>query len=348
MSEKNNMKILAFIAVIAILVAVPLLYLTMDDAEEETEQALVAVTGTEMSLEELKEMDSVTGTVSFQNRFYNWNEPAEYTGVKLSTLVPDMEGTDILEVTATDGYSQKFSYRQIFPVEENEDIQGDIILAYSYNGQTVPDWEDGPMIAVLPPDEEFSNADLNMTKSLTTDFNRQSSAGSLWVRNVRDIEIIDAAYPDTDIALTLDGITVHEYTMEEIQNMDSYTEKGTFITRTGNVVGPDTYRGVNITKLVSNMYDGNDYTLEIEASDGYTTTYTSYQVNGEVNIYDEEGELLEEDSQLTMMLAYEEVGEDELFGGPLRIVFVSQEGQITDGFHWAREVRYIRITENGE
>ncbi len=348
MPEKSNMKMIALIVVVVMLIAIPLIYLTMDDSPEETEESLVTVRDTPMSLEELIEMDTVSGTVRFQNRFGNWNEPTEYTGVKLSSLVGDMESTDILVVTATDGYSQRFSYRQIFPSETNSEIQGDIILAYKQGDSSVPDWEDGPVIAVLPEDGEFSNADLNMTKSLVSDFNRQSSAGSLWVRNVNKIELITDTYSDTEIALTLEGVTVHEYTMEEIQNMDSFTEDGVFITRTGNVVGPVTYRGVNVTKLVSNINHGTDYTLEIEASDGYTTTYTSSQVNGDLDIYDEEGNLTEEGSTLTMMLAYEEIGEDELFGGPLRIVFVSDDGQITDGFHWAREVRYIRVTENGE
>ena len=348
MTEKSKIKMIALIVVVAMLIAIPLVYLTMDDSPEDTDGALLTIMGTSMSLDQLKEMDTVTGTVSFQNRFDNWKEPAEYTGVKLSDLVEDMQSTDILVVTATDGYSQRFSHRQIFPSEINWAVQGDVILAYKQGDTSVPDWEDGPMIVVLPEDERFSNADLMMTRSLVSDYDGQSSAGSLWVRDVHKIELISDAYTDTEIALTLEGITSHHYTLEEMMNMDPYTEDGTFITRTGNVVGPVTYRGVNVTYLISNIYHGTDYTLEIEASDGYTTTYTSSQVNGDVDIYDEEGNLTQEDSRLTMMLAYEEVGEDELFGGPLRIVFVSQEDQITDGFHWAREVRYIRITENGE
>ncbi len=344
MTEKTKMKMLVLFAITVLLIAIPLIYLTMSDPPEDTEESLVTVMGTSMSLDELKEMDIVSGTVRFQNRFGNWNEPTEYTGVTLSSLVEDMESTDILVVTATDGYSQRFSYRQIFPSETNSDIQGDIILAYKEGDSSVPDWEDGPMIAVLPEDGEFSNADLNMTKSLVSDFNRQSSAGSLWVRNVNKIELITGAYSDTEIALTLEGITTHHYTLEEIMNMNYYTEEGSRIRSTGRVRGPNTYRGVNMTKLDSNVYSDTEYTLEVEAEDGYTMTYSRGQVEGDIPVYDEDFNELDVDADITMMLAYEQDGENvpEWVDGP-RIAFVSEEAHITDGHLWNKMVRYIRV-----
>ncbi len=343
MPEESKIKMIALIVVVVMLIAIPLIYLTMDDSPEETEESLVTVMDTPMSLGELKEMDTVSGTVRFQNRFDNWNEPTEYTGVTLSSLVGDMEGTDILVVTATDGYSQQFSYRQVFPSETNSEIQGDIILAYKQGDTSVPDWEDGPMIAVLPEDGDFSNADLNMTRSLVSDYNRQSSAGSLWVKNVEKIEVIEDVYTSTETVLTLEGTTVHDYTMEQIHNIPSYTADGKFIKTTGTVNGPYTYRGVNVTKLVYNVYSGTDYTLEVEATDGYIMTYTSDQVQGSFQTYDEDGDPISQSEDITLLLAYEEIGEDELHGGPLRIVTVSENPQITDGHFWAKMVRYIRV-----
>lgn len=347
MLENDKIKMLVMGIAVAILVAVPLIYL-MNNSTDDPGAELVTVSGEDMKLEDLEAMDTVSGTSSYQNRFNNWNEEADYEGVPLNELVPDMEEGDVLQVTASDGYSQKFSYHQVNPTGERASLQGDIILAYSYNGQKVPEWEDGPMIAVIPDDGEFSNDDLNMTKSITSDFNRQSSAGSLWVKNVAKIEVLEDVYTDTETTLTVEGTTTHDYTMEQIQKMDAYTGEGMFINRHDNVVGPNTYKGVNITKLIYNVYSGEDYTLEVEATDGYKMTYTSDQVRGSFDIYDEDGNLSEEKSDVTMLLAYEEVGEDDFNGGPLRIVIVSQDTQITEGHYWASMVRYIRVKPLGE
>ncbi|MFO8109769.1 MAG: hypothetical protein R6U17_04505 [Thermoplasmata archaeon] len=341
MKENEKKKYAALTVVILIFIAAPLIYLTMHTGEDEEGDLYVA--GKRMELDELGDMETVSGESSYQNRFGNWDEKAYYEGVPLSMLVPNMKPEDVLEVTASDGYSQRFSYRQIFPCEMNREIQGNIILAYSMDGVSVPDWEDGPMIAVLSEDGEFSNADLNMTKSLVSDYNRQSSAGSLWVKNVERIEVIEDIYTSAETVLTLEGTTVHDYTMEQIHNIPSYTADGKYIKTTGTVNGPYTYRGVNITKLVYNVYSGTDYTLEVEATDGYIMTYTSDQVQGSFQTYDEDGNPISQSEDITLLLAYEEVGEDELHGGPLRIVTVSENPQITDGHFWAKMVRYIRV-----
>ncbi|MFO7991386.1 MAG: hypothetical protein R6U61_03710 [Thermoplasmata archaeon] len=342
MLEDDKMKMLAVGIVAVILVAVPLLYLTMN-SQDDSNGELVSVAGEEMTLKDLEDMDTVSGTSTYQNRFNNWDEEADYEGVPLNELAPDMEEGDILQVTASDGYSQKFSYDQVNPTGEKAALQGDIILAYSYNGDKVPEWEDGPCIAVLPEDGEFSNDDLNTTRSITSDFNRQSSAGSLWVKNVKKIEIIEDVYTDTETSLTVEGTTTHDYSMEQIKNIDPYTAEGKFIKTTGTVEGPYTYKGINVTKLIYNVYNGEDYTLEVEASDGYIMTYTSDQVQGDFQTYDEDGTPTSNTDDITMLLAYEEVGEDELHGGPLRIVTVSEDAQITDGHFWAKMVRYIRV-----
>ncbi len=336
MFDKRNLKVLAIITMVLITASMFM------GCTEESSDALVTVEGEEMILEDLEEMETLSGTVKYQNRMGNWNEEADYEGVALNELVPDMDSNDILKVTASDGYSQKYSYEQVDPTGEKKNIQGDLILAYSENGDKVPDWENGPMIAVLPDDGEFSNADLNVTRSLTSDFNRQTSAGSLWVKNVEKIEIEKDVHTETETALTLEGTTTHDYSLEEIQDMNSYTGEGMFLNSVGNIEGPYEYKGVNVTSLVSNVYSEDDYTLEVEATDGYVMTYTSEQVNGGFKTYDDEGNPTSGED-VTALLAYDEVGEDSLSGGPLRVVMVGEDGPITDGHFWAKMVRYIRV-----
>ncbi len=344
MLDDKKVKYMVLAGVTAILIAAPLIYLTMETSDEDRVEALIVVDGEEMRLEELKGMETVSGGASFQNRFGNWNEKADYEGVPLSSLVPDMERSEMLEVIASDGYSQKFSYGQIFPCETNKKIQGDIILAYRYNGQAVPDWEGGPMIAVLPPDAEFSNDDLNMTRSLDSQFNRQNSAGSLWVKNVYEINVIRDVYSDTEIGITLEGTTVHDYSFEELRNMESIEGEGTRIRSTTSISGPNTYRGVYLTELVSNIYSGPEYTLEVEARDGYTMTYPREHVEGNVPVLDEDYNETDIEPDFEAILAYEEDGEQvpDWERGP-RIAFLNDEGHLSEAGLWAREVRYIRV-----
>ncbi len=349
MKFDNKFKYLALVVVIAILIAMPLIYLTMDPFEEDTEDGLVTVAGEEMNLDELEEMETVEGEARFQNRFYNWNEKAEYEGVALSTLVPNMERSDVLEVEASDGYSQEFSYRQIFPSETNMEIQGEIILAYSSDGVSVPEWEEGPMIAVLPPDGDFSNDDLNMTRSLDSRFDTQNSAGSLWVQNVEEITLNEDVYSDTGVGLTLEGTTVQDYSFEELRNMDSIEGEGKRIRSTASISGPNTYRGVYLTDLVSNVYSGMNYTLEVEARDEYTMTYPREHVEGDVPVMDEDYNETDIEPDFEAILAYEEDGEQipDWERGP-RIAFLNDEGLLSSAGLWAREVRNIRVLPEQE
>jgi len=423
MEFDNKLKYLALVVVIAILIAMPLIYLTMDPFEEDTEDGLVTVAGEEMSLEELKEMETVEGEARFQNRFYNWNEKAEYEGVALSTLVPNMERSDVLEVKDSDPddpYVQRFSYRQIFPCDTNREIQGEIILAYSKDGVTVPEWERGPMIAVLPPDGDFSNEILNMTRSLDSRFDTQNSAGSLWVYDVDEITVNEDVYSDTEYLfslsyseyedyleegpineelieafdnegydindeaelseedyrwriieegsetftirrdedelniydaerLTLEGTTVQDYSFEELRNMDSIEGEGKRIRSTASISGPNTYRGVYLTDLVSNVYSGTNYTLEVEARDEYTMTYPREHVEGDVPVMDEDYNETDIEPDFEAILAYEEDGEQvpDWERGP-RIAFLNDEGLLSSAGLWAKMVRYIRVLPEQE
>jgi len=345
----NRLKNLAVFSIVLVMLISVFTAGCLEEDDTDDDDALITINGQNFDLEDLEDMDTVEGTARYQNRFYNWNEKAEYKGVALDTLVPDMETSDVLEVTASDGFSQEFSYRQIFPSETNMEIQGEIILAYVSDGISVPEWEDGPMIAVLPPDEDFSNDDLNMTRSLDSRFDSQSSAGSLWVKNVEEITVNEDVYSDTEIGLTLEGTTVHDYSFEELRNMDSIQGEGTRIRSTANVRGPNSYRGIYLTDLISNIYSGSEYTLQVEARDGYTMTYPREQVEGDVPVLDEDYKETDIDADFEVILAYEEDGDPvpDWEDGP-RIAFLNEEGHLSEAGLWAKMVRYIRVLPEQE
>ncbi len=349
MLDDKSKKMLTVGIVVILLIAVPLVYLSMNpmdetdkDGDTDPSEATVTVEGDKKNISDLEEMETVTGASKYQNRFGNWNDESNYTGVPLNEMV-QMDQNDVLKVTASDGYSMKYSYEQINPTGEKKDIQGDIVLAYKKDGKKVPDWEDGPRIAVLPEDVEFSNADLNLTRSLASEFSSQTSAGSLWVKMVEKIEVNEDVYPENETALTLEGSTVHNYTMEEIKSMGSFTGTGSFLNSVGNIEGPWEYKGVNVTKLVSNMYKEEDFTLEVVSSDGYTMTFSDEQVNGQFTTYDQEGNIEQENGSVTMLLGYMKDGETNFPDGPLRIALVTEDGAITESHFWSKYVRRLRI-----
>lgn len=147
----------------------------------------------ELSLQDLMSLPRTEGYSSFQNNFGNWRGQGDYTGTAVSTLLELIGGikqNDIIRVTSSDGYSQNFSYTNIYPNESWSEIQGNMILAYSYNDTSVPEWEEGMRIIMIPPDGEYSNEDCLTTSCPGMGCDVYLSAGSRWVKYVASIEVI--------------------------------------------------------------------------------------------------------------------------------------------------------------
>ncbi|MHA1287944.1 MAG: metallophosphoesterase family protein [Candidatus Thorarchaeota archaeon] len=140
-------------------------------------------------LDDLLLMDVVTGFSSFQNQYDNWRGHGTYTGIAISELVELVGGmtiNDTLVVRSFDGYAQEFSYSNVYPNTTWAEIQGPMILSYSYNDTSILDWADGMRLAMIPPDGGYSNADANQT----SESGAIISAGARWVRFVSLIEVI--------------------------------------------------------------------------------------------------------------------------------------------------------------
>ncbi len=206
---------IAIIIVAALLVAIPLGYLALttedetppEDEEEGTEDFTVLVTGktgeNELNLTDLQGMTYVEAVSSYQNRFLNYRGLGTYGGVELrniADLVGGMAPGDIMTIEGSDGYLQNLSYYQVYPDAESLAIQGRSVLSYKFNGTDAPDWESGPMIAILAPDQAFSNDDFNATCARDPEFLTSTSASSIWVRNVASITISER-YDEWSITL---------------------------------------------------------------------------------------------------------------------------------------------------
>ena len=106
---------------------------------------------------------------TYQNQFFNWRDEGVYGGALLSDILGDAEYETAI-VIASDGY------RCEIPRFRIDDSEFPMILATSFDGLAIPDWSDGPRIAVLPEDGDVSNEEYDAV-----------SAGSFWVKNVARI-----------------------------------------------------------------------------------------------------------------------------------------------------------------
>ncbi len=349
--DSNRVKILGTLIVVLLVVGGVLagVYLLQPQQPDETDSPFVTIIGadgtsTNVTLTNMLSMNSVTGNSSYQNSYNNVRGTGTYTGVKISDLVDLVGGmieNDSLKITASDEYTVTFEYGKIYPDETTLAIQGEMVLAYEYNGTVVPDYEDGFRIAFLPGDGYYSNADANDT----TDPN-PSSAGTQWISNVVKLEVIEAQQPE-ETALTLyyeDNVV--PLTLSEIEALSSISGEGGYKTSGGSIRGPYNITGVRFTTLLGQISDlPSNYTVTTVAGDDWTTEYTKAMVDGQLSGYTPSGDPIDT-IQSIMVLAYQINGSPILDDdGPLRITFLNEDGNLTDGFLWAKNVINITVVE---
>lgn len=119
-----------------------------------------------VTLAGLRRLPVLTRQGEYQNQFANWRDAGMYSGVRLTDLLGDVT-YETVDVVAQDGYRVSIERERV------ENLDYPIVLAFAKDGLTVPAWEDGFRIAVLPEDGRVSNEDYNAV-----------SAGSYWVKNV--------------------------------------------------------------------------------------------------------------------------------------------------------------------
>jgi predicted phosphodiesterase len=145
----------------------------------------------EFTLGELSLLPSLEANSSFENQFGNLRGQGLYVGVPVSTLLSYVGGIrpdQTIIITCSDGYSQEFSYDNVYPSPEWAEIQGTMLVAYEKDGAVPPDWQEGPRLIFAPPDGIYSNDDCALTSSPGQGWNVYKSAGGRWARFVSRIE----------------------------------------------------------------------------------------------------------------------------------------------------------------
>ena len=296
-------------------------------------------TSVNVTLSDLTQMSAITRNGSYQNSYGNVRGTGEYTGILVSDLVELVGGMlerDIVRIIASDGYTQTFDYSKVYPNASIWGIQGDMVLAYSYNDTLVPEYEDGYKLIFLPEDGYYDNSDANAS----TDPDPYS-AGPQCVSNVVKIKVIREG-----VALRVD-ITgaIDNFTLTELKKLPSITGEGGYKRSTGTISGPHTIKGVSMLTMLHHVATlPENYTLIVRSDDGRITNFTKEMVEGTLSGYDPSGNPVEE-IHSTMVLAYEIDGSPISEDGPLRIAFINEDGNLTDGPLWAKFVDKLTVTE---
>ena len=140
------------------------------------------------------------------------------------------------------------------------------------------------------------------------------------------------------------------FTLSDLEELEGYSGSGSYIkTKVLPDVlidGPYNFTGVKFSTLISQMERlPENYNITVIASDGWTSEFTKDQINGEIEVYNETGDIILE-GNVTMILAYKEDNEyiDDEEVGPLRIAFVGEDA-ITASNLWSKMVVTIEIIE---
>ena len=147
---------------------------------------------------------------------------------------------------------------------------------------------------------------------------------------------------DTTIVLTLQGSSTKNYTLTDIKEFNNITSNAGYRKSTGTLVGPNLYRGVELSTLlddVGGIDPGEE--LEVVASDDYKVVFTYEMLQGHFPAYDNvTGDYLGI-GNFSTILAYEMDGDNLSPGdGILRIIALPTGGDdyYSDGSLWVKNI----------
>jgi len=152
----------------------------------------------------------------------------------------------------------------------------------------------------------------------------------------------------TILTITVNGHQTN-YTLAQLESLESFTAKGGYRTNLPAIKGQGNYTGVRIQTFISTLSGvPNNYSIMVFSSDGSNRTFNHSTILGNVDTYDPENA---SDARpigyggLTMVLAYKYEGEylNESKDGKLKIVFLDDQGSITSSGLWWKYVVAIQV-----
>jgi hypothetical protein len=152
----------------------------------------------------------------------------------------------------------------------------------------------------------------------------------------------------TILTVTYNGHQTN-YTMKQLELLESFTGEGGYRTSYPAIKGQGNYTGVRIKTLISTLSGvPNNYSIIVFSSDGKNQSFNFSTIMGYVPTYNPDNA---SDAQpigyggLTMTLAYKYEGEflNESKDGNLKIVFLDDQGSITSSVLWWKYVDAIQV-----
>lgn len=140
-----------------------------------------------------------------------------------------------------------------------------------------------------------------------------------------------------------ESVTVGPSDFEEMTKVEM---EGGLLTSAGTIKGPYNYTGVPLSEvlgLVGGASENNS--IRITAADGYAMVFTWEELNGDFLTFNPvTGDEIEAEEELIPVLAYEEDDEFLIEGhGPIRLVILGEDGLITEGHYWIKQVTVIKV-----
>lgn len=140
--------------------------------------------------------------------------------------------------------------------------------------------------------------------------------------------------------------TYKNYTLNQLQELESITGPGGYINTINVTSGPYELTGVSISTLLE-QFDilSENYSINVKAVDNYSRTFNLSYINGDLPVFNYIGELIGIGGA-TMIINYKE-NEEYLddSNGPLRLAFICEDG-FTSSKIWIKQVVSILIIDD--
>lgn len=149
-----------------------------------------------------------------------------------------------------------------------------------------------------------------------------------------------------EILLTIQhGGMNYTYSLSELEEIESVNGKGRKINSIGEISDPYNYTGISINALTERFDLSSDqFEIKVIANDGYSRNYTLNELDIEVTVYNEDGNLSANQS-VTMIIAYMEDNQYYTGSNPLRIAFIGENTPITSSSLWVKNITTLEIKE---
>jgi len=157
---------------------------------------------------------------------------------------------------------------------------------------------------------------------------------------------------ESTILTVIYGDEQTNYTLKDLEALESYTGMGGRRTNYPKLEGKGNYTGVTVTTLVElTAGDIENYNIIVYSNDGRNKTYNFSMVHGNVDIYNSTNASNSASigyGNVTMIASYKKDGKylNESQDGKLRIAFVNDKKElITSSGLWSKYVASIEIVE---